>query len=53
MANSENTKENMNSQTKSNMLRIIEKLNVYYHIQGLVMSFRADVEKYLDPLVNQ
>lgn len=53
MANSENTTENMNSQTKSEMLKIIKKLKVYYDIQGLVMSFRADVKKYLDPLANQ
>ena len=53
MVNSENTTENVNTQRKFDPEKIIRKLKAYYHIQSLVMRFRADVEKHLEPLVNQ
>lgn len=45
--------ENMKSQLQCDPRRIIKKLQAYYRIQSLSMSFRADVAKYLDPLVDQ
>ena len=53
MTNNEKNAENMKSQLQCDPGRIIKKLQAYYRIQSLSMSFRADVAKYLDPLVNQ
>lgn len=53
MTNNEKNTENMKSQLQCNPRRIIKKLQAYYRIQSLSMSFRADVAKYLDPLVDQ
>ena len=53
MTNNEKNTENMKSQLQCDPGRIIKKLQAYYHIQNLSISFRSDVAKYLDPLVNQ
>lgn len=53
MTNNEKNAENMKSQLQCDPRRIIKKLQAYYRIQSLSMSFRADVAKYLDPLVDQ
>ena len=53
MTNNEKNTENMKSQLQCDPRRIIKKLQAYYRIQSLSMSFRADVAKYLDPLVDQ
>ena len=53
MTNNEKNAENMKSQLQCDPGRIIKKLQAYYHIQNLSISFRSDVAKYLDPLVNQ
>ena len=52
MTNNEKNTENMKSQLQCDPRRIIKKLQAYYRIQSLSMSFRADVAKYLDPLVD-
>ena len=53
MTNNEKNTENMKSQLQCDPRRIIKKLQAYYRIQSLSMSFRADVAKYLDPLLDQ
>ena len=53
MTNNEKNTENMKSQLQCDPRRIIKKLQAYYRIQSLSMSFRADVAKYLDSLVDQ
>ena len=53
MTNNEKNTENMKSQLQCDPRRIIKKLQAYYRIQSLSMSFRADVAKYLDPVVDQ
>ena len=53
MTNNEKNAENIKSQLQCDPRRIIKKLQAYYRIQSLSMSFRADVAKYLDPLVDQ
>ena len=53
MTNNEKNTENMKSQLQCDPRRIIKKLQAYYRIQSLSMSFWADVAKYLDPLVDQ
>lgn len=53
MTNNEKNTENMKSQLQCDPRRIIKRLQAYYRIQSLSMSFRADVAKYLDPLVDQ
>ena len=53
MTNNEKNTENMKSQLQCDPRRIIKKLQAYYRIQSLSMSFRANVAKYLDPLVDQ